>query len=113
VAHGFLRAKDADFTIFNAPGAGIRAAFSLNPKEEITGIIIDDSNVSHGFLRGKHEDFTTFDAPSAGNQAGQCTRPEFIDAASEITGFYYDENNVGHGFLRTPYATLLDRQTGS
>jgi len=113
VAHGFLRARDADFTIFNAPGAGIRAAFSLNPKEEITGIIIDDSNVLHGFLRGKHGDFTTFDAPGAGNQAGQGTRPEFIDAASEITGFYYDENNVGHGFLRTPYATLLDRKSGS
>jgi hypothetical protein len=56
VLHGFLRAKDGDFTTFDAPGAGTgfaqgtRAEF-IDAGSQITGFYYDENNVGHGFLR--------------------------------------------------------------
>jgi len=58
VYHGFLRARDGNFTTFDAPGAG-NATDSYqgtlptadNPSGKITGSYVDPGNLQHGFLR--------------------------------------------------------------
>jgi hypothetical protein len=58
LAHGFLRAPDGKFTIFDAPGAGTvvgswQGTYPMgnNPAGVTTGYYLDANNVYHGFLR--------------------------------------------------------------
>jgi hypothetical protein len=54
VVHGFLRAEDGRYTIFDAtatPGLNGTQPISINSKGEITGDYQDANGVIHGFLR--------------------------------------------------------------
>jgi len=101
VAHSFLRSPDGAMTFFDDPNAGTSAyqgtaAYTLTPKNTITGLYIDASNVWHGFERDSEGVFTTIDVPGASG-----TRPSTINPFGAITGYYIDKNNANHGFVRT------------
>jgi hypothetical protein len=117
--HGFLRAPDGSFTMFDDPNAGTCSAscgaigngqgtraYAVNPSGEIVGFFTDNSAHCHGFVRAPNGTFTQIDAPDAGTgPAPQGTFPsEFtpggINPAGAITGFYVDSSSVQHGFVR-------------
>ena len=66
VDHGFLRAPDGTFTIFDPAGSFGTAPFSITPAGAITGFYFDAIGAFHGFLRARDGTFTLFDAPGAG-----------------------------------------------
>jgi len=117
--HGFLRAPDGTFTMFDDPNAGTCSAscgtigngqgtraYAINPSGQITGFYTDNSAHCHGYVRAANGTFTQIDAPDAGaGPAPQGTFPsEFtpmgINPAGAIIGFYVDANSVQHGFVR-------------
>jgi hypothetical protein len=117
--HGFLRAPDGTFTIFDDPGAGTCStscgtigpgqgtrAYAINPSGEIAGFYSDNTGRCHGYVRAANGTFTQIDAPDAGTGPfPQGTFPsEFtpmgINPAGAITGFYVDASSVQHGFMR-------------
>src|SRR5881398_1703641 len=119
--HGFLRAPDGTFTIFDDPAAGTCStscgtigngqgtrAYAINPSGQIAGFYTDNSARCHGYVRAANGTFTQIDAPDAGTGPfPQGTFPsEFtpagINPAGAITGFYVDANAVRHGFVRAP-----------
>jgi hypothetical protein len=123
--HGFLRAPDGTFTIFDDPGAGTCSTscgtigngqgtrgYAINPSGEIAGFYTDNSARCHGFVRAADGTFTQIDAPDAGTGPfPQGTFPsEFtpagINPAGAITGFYVDASSVQHGFVRAPGGTI-------
>src|SRR6516225_7596574 len=117
VRHGFLRARDGGFTMFDAPGAGgagtgpypgTLASF-INPAGAITGLYTDTNYAAHGFVRAPDGTITTFDAPGAGTGSGEGTFVETptggINPVGEITGDSCDAVTC-HGFLRTPDGTI-------
>jgi hypothetical protein len=112
VHHGFLRGSGGKFRTFDAPGAGTGSyqgtgcfsdcPVSLNDSGAITGIYIDDNNVSHGFLRSPEGEFTRVDAPGSVG-----TFFVNINNSGTITGFYIDANNVYHGFLKPLHSGII------
>ncbi len=117
--HGFLRAPDGTFTIFDDPNAGTCSAscgtigngqgtraYAINLFGEITGFYTDNGGRCHGYVRAPNGIFTQIDAPDAGTgPSPQGTFPsEFtpmgISLAGAITGFYVDANLTQHGFVR-------------
>jgi hypothetical protein len=117
--HGFLRAPDGTFTMFDDPNAGTCStscgtigpgqgtrAYAINPSGEIVGFYSDNSARCHGYVRAANGTFTQIDAPDAGTGPfPQGTFPsEFtpagINPAGAITGFYVDASSVQHGFVR-------------
>lgn len=107
VFHGFLRAPDGKFTIFDAVGAGTGmfqgtgcysdCPVGLNDSGVITGSYWDSNYVQHGFLRSPEGTVQTIDpAGSVG------TQPEAINDSGTVVGYYLDANNLYHGFLRSP-----------
>ena len=125
--HGFLRAPDGTFTIFDDPGAGTCStscgtigngqgtrAYAINPAGTITGFYTDNSARCHGYVRAANGTFTQIDAPDAGKGPfPQGTFPsEFspagINPAGAITGFYVDASSVQHGFVRAPGGKITE-----
>lgn len=102
---GFLQKPDGRTTIFNVPGpdgAFGTAAFTLNSREEVTGISVDANGGDHGFIGFADGGIKTFDAPGAGTGANQGTRPTTINDCGEVVGWVLDSNNVAHGFIFRP-----------
>jgi hypothetical protein len=77
--HGFLRAPDGTFTIFDDPAAGTCStscgtigpgqgtrAYAINPFGQITGFYSDNTGRCHGYVRAANGTFTQIDAPDAG-----------------------------------------------
>src|ERR1700719_1786858 len=77
--HGYLRAPDGTFTIFDDPGAGTCSAscgtigngqgtraYAINPAGEIVGFFTDNGGRCHGYVRAANGTFTQIDAPDAG-----------------------------------------------
>jgi hypothetical protein len=99
VTHGFLRAKDGNFTSFDAPGAGV-ATFPavITPQGLIVGTYLDANFASHIFLRAKDGNFTLLEIPSPG------ASPYAVVANYEgaIAGGFFDSNGNPRGFLRAP-----------
>jgi hypothetical protein len=120
VRHGFVRAADGTFTIFDAPGAGTGALLgtipmSVNTGGSIAGFYVDANLLSHGFVRAANGTITVIDAPNA-STAGKTkkgfnfsgTVAEAINAAGDIVGIYSDTNGVYHGFARTASGTIAE-----
>lgn len=117
--HGYLRAPNGTFTIFDDPNAGTCSVscgtigngqgtrgYAINPAGEIVGFYTDNSARCHGFVRAPNGTFAQIDAPDAGRGPfPQGTFPsEFtpmgINPGGAITGFYVDASSVQHGFVR-------------
>ena len=102
--HGFVRAPDGPFTIFDPLGSTFTVPQSINAAGAITGLYYDASGVSHGFLRAPDGSFTTFDAPDAvGGSAGQG-----INSAGTIVGWYSDANFLLHGLVRDSGGSITE-----
>ena len=59
VNHGFVRTRDGNITLFDAPGAGTgyfqgTVAVSINAGRVITGFYVDSTGAWHGFVRIPH-----------------------------------------------------------
>ena len=125
--HGFLRASDGTFTIFDDPNAGTCSTFcgtigpgqgtrgyAINPSGEIAGFYSDNTGRCHGYVRAANGTFTQIDAPDAGTGPfPQGTFPsEFtpagINPAGAITGFYVDASSGQHGFVRAPGGIITE-----
>jgi hypothetical protein len=125
--HGFLRAPNGTFTIFDDPAAGTcttncgtigngqgTRAYAINLFGQITGFFTDNSGRCHGYVRATNGAFTQIDAPDAGTGPfPQGTFPsEFtpmgLNLLGAITGFYVDASLVQHGFVRAPSGTITE-----
>ncbi|MGH9643621.1 MAG: hypothetical protein ACRD3Q_14515, partial [Terriglobales bacterium] len=125
VYHGFLRAPDGTFTLFDAPDAGTQSvagfvptplgvlggqgtyATAMNDAGTITGFYVDIMNVMHGFLRTSDGAIAEFMIPGAGRSAGQGTAPLGINKNGAIAGIYVDSNGLNHVFLEDPTGGLI------
>jgi len=125
--HGFLRAPDGTFTIFDDPNAGTCStscgniepgqgtrAYAINPSGQITGFYSENSGRCHGYVRAANGTFTQIDAPDAGTGPfPQGTFPSNItpmgiNPAGAIIGFYVDASSVQHGFVRAPNGIITE-----
>ena len=125
--HGFMRAPDGTFTIFDDPAAGTCStscgtvgngqgtrAYAINQAGTITGFFTDNSARCHGYVRAADGTFTQIDAPDAGTGPfPQGTFPsEFtpagINPAGMITGFYVDASLVQNGFVRAANGVITE-----
>ena len=125
--HGFLRASNGNFTMFDDPAAGTCSAscgaigngqgtraYAINPAGQIVGFFTDNSAHCHGYVRAPNGSFTQIDAPDAGTGPfPQGTFPsEFtpagINPTGVITGFYVDANSVQHGFVRAANGMITE-----
>src|SRR6201984_3250743 len=107
--HGFLRATDGTFTIFDDPNAGTCStscgnigngqgtrAYAINPLGQIVGFYTDNTARCHGYVRAANGTFTQIDAPDDGTGPfPQGTFPSNItpmgiNPAGAIIGFYVD-----------------------
>lgn len=106
VAHGYLRAADGTFTVFEAKGAGTAPgegtyAWSITPLGAMTGTYYDASSLEHGFILTSDNFLVQFDVPGAAD-----TVAEGINAWGVVTGNYLDKNGANHGYLRTANGTF-------
>jgi hypothetical protein len=125
--HGFLRAPNGTFTIFDDPAAGTCStscgtigpgqgtrAYAINPSGQIVGFFSDNSARCHGYVRAANGTFTQIDAPDAGTGPfPQGTFPSNItpmgiNPAGAIIGFYVDASSVQHGFVRAPNGIITE-----
>jgi hypothetical protein len=125
--HGFLRAPDGTFTIFDDPNAGTCSAscgtigngqgtraYAINPSGQIVGSYTDTTGRCHGYVRAANGAFTQIDAPDAGTGPfPQGTFPSNItpmgiNPAGAIIGFYVDASSVQHGFVRAPNGIITE-----
>ncbi|MGH8093133.1 MAG: hypothetical protein ACREIF_06640 [Chthoniobacterales bacterium] len=125
--HGFLRAPNGTFTIFDDPAAGTcttscgtigngqgTRAYAINLFGQVTGFFTDNSARCHGYVRAPNGTFTQIDAPDAGTGPfPQGTFPsEFtpmgLNLLGVITGFYVDANSVQHGFVRASNGSITE-----
>src|SRR6201987_1197263 len=125
--HGFVRAPDGTFTIFDDPNAGTCSAscgnigngqgtraYAINPSGQIVGFYTDNTARCHGYVRAANGTFTQIDAPHAG--AGPFPQGTFpsnitpmgINPAGAIIGFYVDAGSVQHGFVRAPNGIITE-----
>jgi len=119
--HGFLRARDGAFTLFDPPGQinafvsinfiTFAANLYINPEGVVTGAYFESisGNPLGGnyrvFVRTPDGNLSTFDAA---NYPPCCiwSVPFGINPAGEITGEFNDAGDRNHGFLRATDSTV-------
>jgi hypothetical protein len=79
--HGYLRAPNGAFTVFDAPASTFTSPAAINPDGAVTGGFFVGSGGAHGFLRAPNGTFTTFDPPGS-----TYTNPVAINPAGTIAG---------------------------
>jgi hypothetical protein len=105
VRHGFVRAPDGNFTIFNHPGAGKGAGqgtkvLGLNAQGAVVGLYTDSNDMDHPYIRNPDGTFTAIDIPHllGGNAYG-------INLAGTVVGNYLDlrdyQVNGYHAYVRS------------
>jgi hypothetical protein len=102
---GFLRKADGQTVILNVSGPDGALAtepFTLNSRDEVTGIALDANGVEHGLIGFANGDTKTFDAPGGGTGFVEGTRPTTINDFGQVVGWVLDSNNVAHGFIFCP-----------
>jgi uncharacterized membrane protein len=100
-SHGYLRAPNGTFTVFDVPGSQGSFANAINPAGAVTGGFFGSTVASHAFLRAPNGTFTTFD-PLGSTSTGAGA----INPAGMVTGNFIDVTGVSHGFLRTSDGTI-------
>jgi hypothetical protein len=62
LVHGYLRAPNGTFTVFDPPLSGDTTPTAINPDGAVTGLFFTAGSFeAHGFLRAPNGTFTTFD----------------------------------------------------
>jgi len=97
--HGYVRAPDGTFTIFDVPGSVSTGAESINDRGTVVGSYATPTPSGpysfHIFLRAANGTFTTFDAP-----VQSFVLSSGISSSNAVAGNYQDANFVTHSFLR-------------
>ncbi|MBD5657141.1 MAG: hypothetical protein IAI50_18475 [Candidatus Eremiobacteraeota bacterium] len=108
VPHSFIRNRQGDFYVFDAPGAGLGPylyegtyAASINDRGVVAGQFEDAHLRFHGFIRYPNGTFATVDAPGAGGKANQGTFVTAVSDYGETAGGLVDANNVVHAIVRS------------
>src|SRR5205807_84513 len=119
--HGFLRAPDGTFTIFDDPNAGSCSAscgnigngqgtraFAINPSGQIVGSYTDNIGRCHGYVRAASGTITPIDAPGADHTPGSFNGTFGVGLTPNggIEGVFVDVNGVLHGFVRSTDGTF-------
>jgi hypothetical protein len=101
--HGYVRANDGTFTLFDGPGATTTWPTAINPSGVITGFYCDD-DTCHAFLRAPDGTLTNADPPDSVLTFvdGRNISPE-----GALTGQYYDADFNPHCFLRNQNGTFV------
>src|SRR5207244_12310727 len=113
VVHGYVRAPDGTFTIFDVPGSVSTGAVSINDKGTVVGSYATPTPSGpynfHVFLRSANGTFTTFDVPSQYFAIGSG-----ISSSNAVVGYYPDGNSFTHRCLRpgTPGISSSTPTTG-
>jgi hypothetical protein len=89
-SHGFVRAADGSFTIFDPTGnaSQVSAVFpiQINASGAIAGTYSDTNFVNHGFFRDANGTETVFDATGAGTAFGEGTQAYDVNSSGVIVG---------------------------
>jgi uncharacterized membrane protein len=94
VSHGFLRASDGAFTLFDAPGSTFTDASAINSEGTVTGNYITAGGVLT-FVRSRFGDFASFSVP------GLICIPTAINPAGTTTGYCASLVSFGlHAYVR-------------
>jgi hypothetical protein len=83
------------FTQFDVPGATSTAAYDINDRGQIVGLLVDAAGVFHGFLLDKGV-FTRIDVPGA-----SLTTALGINDRGQIVGEFQDSAGVSQGYVLT------------
>ncbi|HWA88611.1 MAG TPA: hypothetical protein VG889_01155 [Rhizomicrobium sp.] len=104
-SHGFLRAPDGTFTVFDADGPhGDTSVEWMSEAGEIAGTCIDpSSHLRVGFRRGPAGTIRTFAGSSGGSAV---VRVISLNRRGEIVGNSLDSNSVSRGFFRLKDGTI-------
>jgi len=95
--HGYLRALNGTFTVFDPPSSVFTFPRAINSGGAVTGGFFTAGFFgAHGFLRAPNGTYTTFDPLGS-----TYTQPNAINPEGTVTGFFIDVTGVQHGFLRT------------
>jgi hypothetical protein len=96
---GFVRDRNGNFTVFDAPNASGTQPFSINDGGDVTGQFVDGSQ-TRGFVRDRNGNITVFDAPNAAVLNFEGTFPFSINDGADITGYFFDasQGNRIRGF---------------
>jgi len=99
--HGFLRLKDGESTLYDAPHAAPNSTYliSINNLNQIVGFYNDNAGKYHNFLLD-HKKLTQLKIP--GSFQASFASFQTINDSDEIVGYYNDAKNVAHGFVATP-----------
>jgi hypothetical protein len=112
--HCFIRDQNGTMTTVDAPGAGTvyntgvtgTLPGTMNIQGELTGTMVDSTNLAHGFVRSRDGQFTFFEAPGSPTvpvpnfPAG--TGGYAINSSGVVTGVFGDANKVWHTYVRSP-----------
>src|SRR5579859_630131 len=61
---GFVRDRDGNFTVFDAPNASSTTAYGINSRGDIAGSFSDPAQGNRGFVRHWNGNFAVFDYPN-------------------------------------------------
>jgi len=106
-AHGFIREKNGDLTVFDEPNAPVGEevgtyASATNIHGDTAGHYSDENFVMHGYIRHNDNTYTEFDVPGAVD-----TFLFTINARGWVVGFSDDPIGATHGFVRQPNGRIL------
>jgi hypothetical protein len=100
--HGYFRASNDAFTVFDAPGAVLTSIIAINPEGTVTGGYFAASGDSSDYVRSRSGTFVSFAVPGSSGGA-----PAAINPAGTITGNYYVAgSDNSHGFVRDRGGTV-------
>jgi hypothetical protein len=105
---GFIRDQLGNFTVFDAPGAGVNFgagtfAAAINLSGEVAGTYVDDSFVTHSFVRDSSGSISDYDAPSATN-----TYTVSLNDGGEVLGWLTNSANTYVGFERNSSGSVTE-----
>lgn len=107
--HGFVRAPDGTFDIFNIKVEHPIFEFGrLNDNGELAGDYGTPIEPWVGFIRNAAGKMTFIREPKAATGRDQGTQIRSINNSGVVTGQYFDPNNLVHGFLRRPDGTFTE-----
>jgi hypothetical protein len=88
--HGFVRAADGSFAIFDPTGNASQVSTVLpdqiNASGAIAGTYLDTNSVNHGFFRDANGTETVFDATGAGTASGEGTQAYGMNSSGVVVG---------------------------
>jgi hypothetical protein len=105
---GFIRDQFGNFTVFDAPGAGINFGAgtfgaAVNLSGEVAGTYVDDSFITHSFVRDSSGSITDYDAPGSTN-----TYSVSLNNGGVALGWLTNSANTYIGFERNSSGSFTE-----